>query len=80
MHQKNESQHIEKYKSVLIVTRKGQLIRLNCPFLVLSRAEGQGLEAGRNYQVRQVGYHIKYKLLFLIKGRYYPVYLLEPLQ
>lgn len=61
-------------ESLLVVTRAGQLKKLNCPFFVVCRITTTHLVKGGEYAVDSVKMTLKLEDVFIIDGRAYHVW------
>ena len=60
--------------SILIITSKGLLKRLKCPFKVICRIDVSSLEKGKQYDVNAVKMTLHLEEVFIIKGKAYLVW------
>ena len=60
--------------SILVMTSKGDLKRLHCPFMVISKIDFPEFNAGDTVQVDAVKVTLELKDVFIIKGKAYYVW------
>jgi hypothetical protein len=60
--------------SILIISSSGQLKRLYCPFLVLSKVDVSSLRKGHKYAVNAVKMTLKLEEVFIIDGYAYYIW------
>ncbi len=60
--------------SILVITPKGSLNRLKCPFKVMCVIEVSSLERGKQYEVNAVKMTLRLEDVFIIKGKAYLIW------